>query len=312
MTSIGADAFKGCTSLQRIDVKEGNSVYSSQDGILYNAYKTGFLLIPKAIQGEVIIPDGVNLIENYAFSGCSRLTSVTIPNSVTSIGYAAFYRCSGLTSIKVAQGNRFYNSAGNCIIETASRTLILGCKTSMIPNDGSVTSIGSRAFEECSELTEIVIPGSVTSIGDWAFSMCYALTSVTIGDGVTSIGYATFEDCYRLTSVEIPDSVTSIGDWAFSMCYALTSVTIGDGVTSIGDWAFHRCYALMSVTIGRGVTSIGFSAFVDCKNLSNIIYHGTIDAWNKIEKAWMWKGAGDYTVTCTDGTIDKNGNVISN
>jgi hypothetical protein len=88
---------------------------------------------------------------------------------VTSIGSGAFSWCSGLNSISVENGNTNYDSRNNCnaIIETASNTLIAGCKNTTIPN--SVTSIGSYAFYGCSGLTSVTIPNSVTSIGNWAF-----------------------------------------------------------------------------------------------------------------------------------------------
>ena len=82
-------------------------------------------------------------------------------------------------SITVEEGNSVYHSAGNCIIETASKTVVAGCKTSAIPNDGSVTSIGDYAFYGCSNLASVTIPDSVTSIGSSAFASCYELTSVT-------------------------------------------------------------------------------------------------------------------------------------
>ena len=130
-------------------------------------------------------------IEDYAFRGCSGLTSVTIPNSVESIGDYAFSDCSGLTSVT-------------------------------IPN--SVTSIGSQAFSDCSDLTSVTIPNSVTSIGDYAFRGCSDLTSVTIPNSVTSIGKYAFALCSGLTSVTIPNSVTSIGDEAFYGCDNLRTI----------------------------------------------------------------------------------------
>ena len=256
VTSIGERAFNYCDSLTSVTI--GNSVTS---------------------------------IGNYAFSGCTGLTSVTIPDSVTSIGSSAFSDCSGLTSIIVDEGNTKYHSAGNCLIETATKTLILGCKTSVIPADGSVTSIGRSAFYGCTGLTSVTIGNSVTSIGDCAFDGCKGLTSVTIPDSVTSIGWGAFRGCTGLAKIIGSSSVvssvakqcnsksfevvitsgTSIGWGAFSDCTGLTSITIPDSVTSIDVAAFAYCTGLSSITIPDSVTSIGESAFSGCSELTSII-----------------------------------------
>ena len=174
---------------------------------------------------------------DYAFYGCSGLTSLTIPSSVTSIGGEAFRDCSGLTSLTIPS---------------------------------SVTSIGDSAFFGCSSLTSLTIPSSVTSIGNNAFYGCSSLTSLTIPSSVTSIGYAAFSDCSSLTSLTIPSSVTSIGDYAFFGCSSLTSLTIPSGVTSIGEAAFSGCSGLTSLTIPSSVTSIGNYALKGCSGLTSI------------------------------------------
>ena len=219
---------------------------------------------------SITIPNSVTSIGGGAFGECSGLTSIIIPNSVTSIGSLAFYRCSGLTTIKVQEGNTKYDSRSNCnaIIETATNTLVTGCKNTVIPN--SVTSIGSLAFYRCSGLTSITIPNSVTTIGEWAFRRCSGLTSITIPNSVTSIGEFAFEGCSGLTSVTIPNSVTSIEYGAFSGCSGLTSVTIPNSVTSIGGYAFESCSGLTSVTIPNSVTSIGSCAFESCSGLTSV------------------------------------------
>ncbi|MBO5883556.1 MAG: leucine-rich repeat protein, partial [Clostridia bacterium] len=219
---------------------------------------------------NVTIGDSVTSIGYEAFSDCTSLTSVMIPDSVTSIGYAAFSRCYSLTNITVDKGNTVYHSSGNCIIETASKTLITGCKNSVIPTDGSVTIIDVYAFDGCSSIKSIDIPDSVTSIGTAAFSDCTSLVSITIPDSVTSIGMVAFSDCTSLTNITIPDGVTKIFRSTFENCASLTSITIPDKITSIGDWAFSRCSSLASITIPDNVTSIGYAAFEGCSSLTNI------------------------------------------
>ena len=236
VTSIGEDAFYGCSGLTSITVADGNTVYDSRDNSNAIIETESNTLIAGC--NNTIIPNSVTSIGSSAFSDCTGLTSLTIPNSVTSIGEGAFLGCSGLTSITVADGNTVYDSRDNCnaIIETATNTLIAGCKNTIIPN--SVTSIGEDAFYGCSGLTSITIPNSVTSIGNHAFNRCSGLTSVTIPNSVTSIGGSAFYGCLGLTSIEIPNSVTSIGSYAFMYCLGLTSIEIPNSVTSIGSSAF--------------------------------------------------------------------------
>ena len=99
VTSIGDSAFEYCGALTKIEVSSGNKNYSSEDGVLFNKNKTELIRCPGGKKGEYIIPNSVTSIEEYAFSGCSGLTSVTIPNSVTSIGDGAFYGCDGLKDV---------------------------------------------------------------------------------------------------------------------------------------------------------------------------------------------------------------------
>ncbi len=217
---------------------------------------------------EISIPSSVYSIRSGAFSYCRWLESITIPKGVGIIGAGAFADCYNLKSISVEDGNRTFHSAGNCLIKTAEKTLVFGIENSVIPDDGSVTSIGDSAFYGCTGLASITIPDGVTSIGDAAFSGCTGLTGIAIPDSVMTIGDYAFYNS-GLTSITIPNSVTSIGDRAFNGS-SLTSITIPNSVTSLGDNAFSQCTALESVTISSGLTRIGTQAFCDCTKLTSV------------------------------------------
>ena len=240
VTYIGNNAFEGCYGLKEVHITDleawckiefGNSDYLNPLFYAYHLYLNG-----KEVK-DLVVPNSVTSIGNYAFQGCTGLTSVTIPNSVTYIGKSAFNGCSSLTSIT-------------------------------IPN--SVTSIEERVFIGCSGLTSVTIPNSVTSIGEAAFWCCDGLTSVTIPNSVTSIGKAAFYGCSGLPSINIPNSVTSIGESAFFSCSALTSITISNSVTAIAKEVFTYCSSLTSVNIPNSVTSIGYRAFENCSSLTSI------------------------------------------
>ena len=221
VTSIRNYAFTGCSGLTRASL--GNSVAT----IEYAAFAGCTCL------SSIIIPNSVTHIGASAFSNCSNLPSITIPNKVKTIEEGAFSSCTSLISIVVDSGNSFYDSRDSCnaIIETASNTLIAGCKNTVIPK--TVTSIGSSAFSDCSGLTSVTIPNSVTYIGEYAFSGCSGLTSVAIPNSVTYIGASAFSNCSSLKDIyckiKDPSKVTlgyASGYWDFVFYNVPTSTCI--------------------------------------------------------------------------------------
>ena len=261
VTSIGDYAFSGCKSLTTIDVEVGNNNYTSVDGVLFNKDKTELICYPaRKTDKSYNILDSVTSIGDWAFIGCTSLTSITIPNGVTSIGDYAFYGCTSLTSITIPNS---VSSIGKCAFENC-----LSLTSITIPS--SVTSVSNNTFSNCESLTSITIPDSVVSIGNYAFSNCEALVSIKIPNSVTSIGEDAFKECISLTCILLPDSVTSIGDGAFEFCKNLKSLTIPNSVTRISDASFFYCKSLTSITISNNVTNIGSYAFSNCSSLKSI------------------------------------------
>ena len=308
VTNIGDSTFWGCSSLTAIYVAVDNKNYTSVNGVLFNKDKTALICYPAGKTDKSYnITNSVTSIGDYAFNGCSSLTSVTIPNSVTEIGGSAFVGCASLKSITMP--NSVTSIGDMAFYKCSSLTSIT------IPD--SVTSIGSSAFSDCSKLRSITIPNSVTSIGAWAFNGCTGLTAINVAmenqnyvspdgvlynkdkttiicypagkkgnnykipDGVTEIGSIAFSRCSSLTSVTIPNSVTSIGSGAFNGCTSLTRVTIPNSVTKIGWNAFSGCTSLTSITIPNSVISIDWYAFMGCTSLKSITIPNSVTSIGK-------------------------------
>lgn len=233
VTAIGYEAFGYCESLNGVILPE--SVTSIDEGAFIHCESLTEINIPKNITNiknktfsscyllnSVSIPGNITKIGEFAFELCRSLKSFYISENVVSIGKAAFRGCNSLT-LTVSGGNGIYHLDGNCLIETATKTLIAGFKDSVIPADGSVTEIGYMAFSNL-DITNITIPGCITRIGEYAFSSCNHITDVIIPNGVITIGEYAFSYCSELSSVTISASVTTIEKFAFYSYKNLKSV----------------------------------------------------------------------------------------
>jgi len=280
VTSIGNCAFSGCSSLTNITIPD--SVTSFSDECFGACSSLTSITIPDSVTSigssafngcvslqSITIPDSVTSIDYFAFDGCSSLTSITIPDSVTFIGDRAFSGCSSLTNItipdsgiSIGDGNSFLTK----IFAQENANEYDACKVE-IPYGYKI--IGELAFNDCTSLTNIIIPESVVEIGDYAFGGCTSLTNIIIPESVTSIGERAFIKCTSLTSITLPDSVTSIGEDAFSCYSEYIKITCSNG-----SYAMKYC----QINNIETVTILNSTYSKECKEISRNLLEPAISA----------------------------------
>ena len=299
---VGSNPFTECANLKSITVAANNLVYDSRNNCNAIIETENNQLVTGC--KNTVIPENIESIGLYAFSGCDGLTAIDltenlqeidggafedcinisslyIPEKVRKIGYYAFKGCSGLENITVAKENPVYDSRNNCnaIIDTKNMKLIVGCNTSKIPSD--ISSISYGAFYGCKDIKSIEIPKSVTNIESGAFQGCSGIEYLTV-DSENPV-YDSRSNCNAIIEKEsntlivgckttkILSSVEVIGQEAFADCSDLESIVIPDSVTKMGYWAFSGCSGLKQIKLSKNLKSITMDCFSECSALENIV-----------------------------------------
>ena len=269
VTSIGYEAFRLCYKLvevvnksslqftlgstdngyvayyakQIITDETDSKLSTTNDGfVLYTDNTDVYLVSYIGNNTEVVIPNTITKINDYAFYNCTSLTNITIPDSVTSIGNDAFSGCTKLMFNEY--DNAFYLGSTNnpyAALIKAKRTNIISCEINT-----DCKCIARGAFSWCTSLTSITIPDSVTSVGSNAFGDGYFGNKCPIAVATIPAIACSYVINSELKTVIIT-SGTGIETYAFYGCKSLTSITIPDSVTGIGYRAFYGCYQLVEV-----------------------------------------------------------------
>lgn len=232
--SATSPVFYLCTKLKTISVADGNTEFTSIDGVLYGkkaggrdfgeagvlytvpcSYQQTSLTLPDSV--KVILPyavhsqqkltsielnDGVENIGKGAFYNSKKLTSLTLPSSITNIGASILLNCTGIQSFEIADGNQKYATDGNLVYDGNKVVMYLGLNPEVTIRDG-ITQIESGVFMNNAVITSVVIPDSVTTVGDKAFSGCTKLQSVTIGAGLSNLNPTAFSSLAALTTITV-------------------------------------------------------------------------------------------------------------
>lgn len=273
--TINNELFAEAKSLTKVvlpSIAEDNTgILAIGNSAFKNASNLTSIEFPKDSNGE----ETVKTIGSSAFEG-SGLKSITIPKTVTSLSDAVFKNCVDLEEVNFYDDSQLITINAECFSGTTSLNRIefpnsvdvffsailsnSGVSEVILPNNNfKFTTLNKSFFENCVNLTSIVIPESVTTIDANVFKGCTNLTSITFGGQVRNISEGTFEDASSLSSIVIPNSVKTID-----------------------KNAFKNCTSLVSITISKSVNSIKEDAFLNAESLENVYYEGTIEDWNKI------------------------------
>ena len=244
--------------------------YSNSNVFIYGTPQySGDIVIPEAVTDESGKTYAVTAIGNYAFSGCSDLSSVSLPNSIVTLGSHAFFLCKGLSSLSIPR---------------------------------SVTTVGENCFDGCTGLTELSFPETLQSIGNEAFSSCVNLADIYIPQSLTTIG----QDVFRWTAwfnnqpdgiiyagpfaytykgempmntvIDIKPGTKYIADYAFSEQPRVVQVIMPNSITAIGTRAFYFCTGLESIEMSDAVTAIGYQAFAGCSSIQDFDFPNTLQS----------------------------------
>lgn len=252
---------------------------------------------------SINIPKGVLEIDNYAFYGCSVLSSVKLPTNCQ-LGKYIFYECDSLNEISIPEGTTsIYDTYpldddkevdqkndGACLAGGSIEKITFESGVTKVPSHlcegltrlktiewGNVASLGYHAFNRCESLTTIELPEKLICIDGQAFKGC-AIRSISLPNGLTQIGYQAFQGS-ELEQVVIPDSVKILGitnlatEGAFEDCEKLTSVVLGAGLQKLGGSEFQNCTSLVSVDLSKAVNieEIPPYTFSGCSALEQIV-----------------------------------------
>lgn len=297
VTKIGHTSFMDCEKLSSIKIENeavqiGPSAFS---GCRNYADANGYLIVNNILfdyygyEENVVIPDGVTTIDQYAFNDCDCVKSIVLPKSVTKICDYAFQFAANLERVTLGVsvqeiGEDLFDFGANVTICAPAGSYAEKYANEMgipivVEGKAVVATNNTKDFDvENGVLIEykghsknVVIPDEVTSIGDRAFADKHFLKTVIIPDHVQKIGWAAFANCRELECVNLPQALTHLSSLAFQHCRKLTQIALPEKLIALGARAFEGCEGLVGkIVIPDSIEKIGLNTFAGCSNLESI------------------------------------------
>ncbi len=318
LKTIGSDAFHLCTSLERFKLEKESNYFKVDHSILYTKDGKKLLYYPTALTNTTFdIPNGVEILGDYAIYGNMSLQSVSLPSSLKEIGYRGLAALKNMTTLNLNKANNLKILKDLSLSENEGLTSItlpssiqefgkgvlkndknlvlakLNFDYEILPDStyencsklttvsalpSNLTKIGSNAYRGCLSLTKINIPSTVTEIGSRAFDNCRAFTSLVLPNGLEKIQEACFSNCQSLTSINIPSSLKEIESRAFINCYGLKEMDFStSSLVKIQESAFYSCSGLTIVKFPSSLKEVGNHAFESCPKISPISFNDGIE-----------------------------------
>ncbi len=273
-TSIGANAFRGCTSLRDFVMPES---ITQIGGYAFNQTAIQSITIPKNVKFDVY--------DQYIFGECRELRDVTYLSQSTCCPSGIFYGCTSLTELTLPN-----------TVTTIGSSIIAGTAIQEFTVPTGVTVISSNAFADCTQLVSITLPNNITVIEYYAFLGCASLKQIDIPTSLEKLEQNAFEGCVSLEKVILPETTTSIGYEIFKNCSSLSQVKLPSNLKEIGQYTFFGCKSLTQITLpstlerlansafeGSGLTSVSIPAtvkrvgsriFANCTQLTSVVFEG--------------------------------------
>ncbi len=208
---------------------------------------------------EIILPETITVIHDYAFHGCNALETISLPATVTEIGDFVFEGCTSLQEITIPDSNSNYCSVEGVLYSEDTTSLIrypAAKPEQSYTIADSCTVLEPWSFTECSQLRELSMK-NVKTIGADTFFCANSLETVELSEGLNELIGASFAYCANLKHINFPSTLESVGDKCFYGCVSLPAVDLPAKLNKIGEQAFYGCVQVKEIEIPDSVKEIG-------------------------------------------------------